>query len=118
VPKRSPSVQALFDDELAIDLTDDLRDRGFRHLRVRRRRGLLVIESGPAKDPVPHARFRHDTVHLWRLEMLANGGRWEPTPYRDLIETLLDALIRDFSWTLAPIASPPANPSRTSGRKY
>ena len=39
------------------------------HLRVRMRGDLLILEAGPKGDPFPHARFRRDTVHLWRLEM-------------------------------------------------
>ena len=46
------------------------------HLRVRRRADLLTLESGPTRDPFPHARLRRDTVHLWRLEMATHTGRW------------------------------------------
>jgi hypothetical protein len=108
-------IQAILDEELPLDLTDDLRRRGFPHLRVRRRRGLIVVESGPAKAPFAHARFRQDTVHLWRLEMPDGDGRWQTTPYRALLDALLDTLIDDFPWTLAAVH---AKPSRTSGRKY
>jgi hypothetical protein len=37
---------------------------GLEHLRVRRRADLVVVESGPAKDPIPHARFRRIAAHI------------------------------------------------------
>lgn len=113
--KLSPSVQALFDKELAIDLTEDFHNRGFSHLRVRNRQGMMVIESGPTKDAVPHARLRRETVHLWRLEMPAGKNLWQPTPYRDLVSKLVDALVNEFPWTLAEVDG---KPLRTSGPRY
>lgn len=80
-----------------------LRFPEFRHLRVRRRGNCLTLESGPAQDPVRHARFRRDTVHLWRLEVARHTGRWDKTPFRDQLANLLDLLITLFPWTLAPI---------------
>ena len=76
---------------------------GLDHLRVRRRGDLVVVESGPKKAPIAHARFRRVTVHLWRLEMATHTGGWQPTPLRDLLERLLPVLIHDFSWTLTRI---------------
>lgn len=78
--KLGPSVQAVFDKELALDLTEDLQERGFGHLRVRNRQRMMIIESGPAKDAVHHARLRRETVNLWRLEMPAGKNLWQPTP--------------------------------------
>lgn len=77
-----------------------------RHLRVLSRADLLTLVSGPEEDPVRHARFRRDTVHLWRLEMATHTGRWEKTPYRDQLEGLLELIVTTFPWTLAPIAEP------------
>jgi hypothetical protein len=71
------------------------------HLRVRRRADLLVLESGPSNAPWPHARFRRETVHLWRLEFPTQTGSWETTPFRDQLARLLDTLINDFPWTLS-----------------
>ena len=113
--KLSPSTRAFFDKELALDLTDDFQERGFPHLRVRLVRGALVVESGPAKGATAHARFSRETVHLWRLEMPARGGRWDPTPYRDLIDKLVTALIDEFPWTLAQLDM---KPLRTFGPEY
>lgn len=113
--KLSPSTQAFFDKELALDLTDDFHQRGFPHLRVRVVRGALVVESGPTKGAVAHARFSRETVHLWRLEMPTRAGRWDPTPYRDLIDRLVNALIEEFPWTLAQVD---AKRLRTFGPTY
>jgi hypothetical protein len=73
------------------------------HLRVRRRGDLVVVESGSRRNPIAHARFRRVTVHLWRLEMATHTGQWQPTPFRDQLERLVEKLINDFSWTLAPL---------------
>lgn len=80
-----------------------LHDRGATHLRVRKRGGLLTIVSGDQDDPWPHARLRRDTVHLWRLEMAVRGGRWERTPFRATMDELVDLLVDQFSWTIAPV---------------
>jgi hypothetical protein len=102
------------EDYHADELADDLAERGFDHLRVRRRGPLLTIESGPKHDPVSHARLRRDTVHLWCLEMSTHSGAWEPTPYRDVMDTIVELLTSQFAWALAPQDIP----IRTSGRKY
>jgi len=92
-------------DELDFDAAEEFFDElpKYRHLRVRRRADLLTIESGSPQDPVPHARLRQVTVHLWRLEMPTHSGRWETTPFRDNLMALLEMLVSDFGWTLAPI---------------
>lgn len=73
------------------------------HLRTRRRADLVTIESGPTEDPIPHARLRQDTVHLWILEMPTHQGRWEKTPLRMTLESLIEALVGEFPWSLTPI---------------
>jgi len=78
------------------------QDPGLSHLRVRRRGDLLTLESGPAENPRRHARLRRVSVHLWRLEMPAASGRWDLTPFRDQLKILLDMLLHQFPWMLAP----------------
>ena len=73
------------------------------HIRVRARGDVLTLESGPEDDPVPHARLRHDTVHLWTLEMPARGGRWDKTPFRAQLDELVPLLVEQFGWCLEPI---------------
>ena len=90
------------EDFHAEELADDLADRGFPHLRVRRRGPLLTIESGDKHDVIAHARLRRDTVHLWRLEMPTPSGAWDPTPYRDLMDTHVERLVTELAWVLAP----------------
>jgi len=75
---------------------------GLSHLQVRRRGDLLTLESGPLDLPRRHARLRRVTVHLWRLEMPTGSNRWDPTPFRDQLNTLLELLAYQFPWTLAP----------------
>jgi len=87
-----------------------LHERGHAHVRARKRGPVVTIESGPREEPVPHARFRRDTVHLWLLEMPTHTGRWQPTGFRGPLDDLLAALVEQFPWTLTPIAS--ENPER------
>src|SRR5262245_5013131 len=76
---------------------------GLEHLRVRHRSDLVVIESGPKDDPIPHARFRRVAVHIWLLEMASHKGRWEPSGERGQLEQLLDALVSRYGWVLTRI---------------
>jgi|SRR5690349_21676215 hypothetical protein len=71
------------------------------HVRVRHRAPLITLESGPADDPVLHARLRRLAVNFWQLEMATHTGRWEPTPFRASREELLELLLGNFGWTLA-----------------
>jgi hypothetical protein len=90
------------EDFHADELADELAEHGYTHLRVRRRGAVLTIESGEKRDVVPHARLRRDTVHLWILEMPTANGDWERTPYRDPMDTQVERLVGELSWTLAP----------------
>jgi hypothetical protein len=108
-----PKLIANEDD--AGDLEDSLAERGFTHLRVHHRGALLTIESGPKGAPIPHARLRRDTVHLWTLEMPTHTERWEPTPYRHTMDQHVELLVTQFAWALAPL---PTIQRGTSGRRY
>ena len=79
----------------------ELRRPGLRHLRVRRRSDLVTVESGPERDPIRHVRFRRDSVHLWILEIATHTGRWEKTPYRNLLPKLVELVIDAFPWVLS-----------------
>lgn len=96
-----PKYQASTSDAAAV--TAFLRDRGLGHLRSRHRGDLVIIESGPTKDPWPHARIRRVGVHIWQLELATHSGRWEATPLRGLTDRLLATLVDQFGWTLQPI---------------
>ena len=87
--------------EDAIAVTKILHAKRLKHLRVRARADVLTIESGPARDTFPHARFRRETVHLWRLEMPTHTGRWQRTPHRGVLDELVRQLMQDYGWTLA-----------------
>lgn len=78
-----------------------LKEQGLSHLRVRRRADTLTIESGSAKDPIPHARLRRVAVGLWQLDMPA-ARRWQTTPIRAQRDEVVAILFSDFGWTLAP----------------
>ncbi|MBI2392302.1 MAG: hypothetical protein HYV09_22125 [Deltaproteobacteria bacterium] len=77
--------------------------RGLGHLRVRRRAELLILESGPDDDPIPHARLRRVAVHLWTLECATHTGRWEKTGFRDRLEPLLELLVTTLPWVVVPL---------------
>jgi hypothetical protein len=80
-----------------------LAARGLPHLRARKRGELVIIESGPEDDPIAHARLRRDTVQYWRLEIATHTGRWEKTGIRGTLNDLLELLVTEFPWTVAPI---------------
>jgi hypothetical protein len=73
------------------------------HLRARRRADLVTIESGPSSRPIPHARLRRDTVHLWRLEMPVSGNRWQPTFDRGLLDAVVRTLVEQYPWMVTAI---------------
>ena len=88
----------------ADDVRDFLAEReGLGHLRVRQRADLLVLESGPVDDPIPHARLRRATVSLWTLECATHTGRWERTGFRDQLAPLFEVLVSTLPWVVAPI---------------
>ena len=87
----------------AMSLEDLLRRKGLSHLRVRRHGVLLTLDSGPEDDPIPHVRFRRLGAHIWIVEMPKHSEGWEVTPLRGQIEKLLDVLVTEAPWTLAPL---------------
>jgi hypothetical protein len=80
-----------------------LDKKGLKHLRARTRGDLLVFESGPVRDPIPRARLRRSTIHLWTLEFATHTGRWEKTGFRGLRNALIDLMADTFPWTVAPL---------------
>jgi hypothetical protein len=90
------------DSTYAESVTRYFATRGMNHLRARKYGQLVIIESGPEDDPIPHARLRRDTVHLWQLEMATHTGRWEKTGFRDLMDNLLELMTTQLAWTFAP----------------
>ncbi len=83
---------------------DLLHAAGATHVRARKYGFSIIAESGPTVDPVRHFCVRRDTVHLWCLDMGHHTGRWERTPFRDNLRTLVLMVIKQFPWTLTPIA--------------
>jgi hypothetical protein len=75
---------------------------GLHHLRTRKYGGFVILESGPEDDPIPLARLRRDTVHLWTLEVATHTGRWEKTGFRDVRDKLIELLVTTFPWIVAP----------------
>ena len=62
------------------------------------------IESGSRDEPLRHLRLRRETVHLWRLDIAGRRGRWESTPLRGNLDSLITAVTRDFAWVRTPLA--------------
>lgn len=75
---------------------------GLEHVRVRKRADLLVFESGPKDDVIPHTRFRRIGVHRWQIEMPMKGGGWDQIPLSIQLIEALDIVIAEFPWMLAP----------------
>ncbi len=96
-----PKPQATVHDAQAVERY--FAAQGMPHLRARKYGALVVIESGPPDDPLPRARLRRDTVHLWTLEIATHTERWEKTGFRGLRDELLDLLTKTLPWTIAPL---------------
>ena len=96
-----PKLQA--EPEHAEAIASRLAARGLPHLRTRKYRELVIIESGPKGDPIAHARLRRETVQYWRLEIATHTGRWEKTGLRGPLKDLLELLVTEFPWTVAPV---------------
>lgn len=94
----------------ATRVQDLLHERGAAHLRARKYGKSVIVESGPADDPVKHVRLRRETVHLWCLDIANHTGRWESTPFRSTLDDLVNTVADDFPWTIAPVDE---NPDRT-----
>jgi hypothetical protein len=91
-------------DQIDVDGTDAfLREQGLGHLRVRKRGDTLTLLSGPADDPVTHARLRKVSRQWWTLEMPTHMERWERTGLEAPRLEILRALVEQFPWALAPI---------------
>jgi hypothetical protein len=80
-----------------------LEGKGLGHLRARTRADLLVFETGAEDDPIPRARLRRSTVHLWTLEFATHTGKWEKTGFRGQRDELIDLMADTFPWTVAPL---------------
>lgn len=92
-----------FGQEHADAIASRLAACGLTHLRGRKHGELVVIESGPKDDPIAHVRLRRDTVQYWTLEVATHTGRWEKTGIRGTVEQLLETLVTEFPWTVAPV---------------
>lgn len=75
-----------------------------RHLRCRKRANTIVIESGPAQDPIPHLRLRKLSPKAWGIDSATHTGRWERMPLQGPALEILSAVAENFPWLLAPIA--------------
>lgn len=94
------------EDPFAVySLESVLEEHGLKHVRVRKHGDLLILESGPKKDPVRHVRLRRDTRQWYALEIATHTGRWEHVPMvRARAREVLETVIRQFPWVLTPIA--------------
>ena len=92
-----------FGPEHADAIAARLAARGLTHLRARKHGELVMVESGPKDEPIAHVRLRRDTVQFWMLEIATHSGRWEKTGIRGTVEQLLEILVTEFPWTVAPV---------------
>jgi hypothetical protein len=100
-PRNARNTAAKSDDDARAVEQFLRRHPGLGHIRVRHRTPLITLESGPADDPVLHARLRRVAANLWQLEMATHTGRWQSTPFRAARDDLLEILLGNFGWTLA-----------------
>jgi hypothetical protein len=72
------------------------------HLTIRKRGDTVTLVEGPPTDRVAIARFRRITKQWWTLEIATHTGRWEPAPVQGVLHEVLDKLVAEFPWVLAP----------------
>ena len=77
---------------------------GYKHLRARVVGKSVVIESGPARDPLPHARLMHLADEEWRIDFPKPSGRWQITPYTGFRGNLVAEIHQNAPWMLKPHA--------------
>lgn len=94
---------------------DFLHERGFKHVRARKRGSDVIVESGPKRDAIKHIRVRRDTVHLWLVDIADHRGKWEATPFRGLLDDVLGLVVDAFPWVLSDHSE---NSGRTSDPEY
>lgn len=78
-----------------------LRERDIAPIRISSSPDCVTIESGPASDPLRHARLQRLGVKQWRLEMPLRNTRWESTPILGPFDDVLRTLLDEFGWALA-----------------
>ena len=92
-------------DEMHVWSVQDFIDehKNLTHLRPRKRGDTIVLESGPQRDAIPHARVRRVTSQWWVPELPDSHGRWNLVPgVRAPLRELLGMLSSQFAWTLTP----------------
>ncbi len=109
-----PTRRAELDD--AERVAELLHAEGAAHVRTRTYGAAVIVESGPKRDPVRHARLHRDTVHLWCLDIADHRGRWERTLLRAPLDDIVGSLASEFPWVLTTIDDDSAE--RTSDPKH
>ena len=94
---------------------DFLHERGFKHVRARKRGSDVIVESGPKTDAIKHIRVRRDTVHLWLVHIADHRGQWQTTPFRGLLDDVVELVIEAFPWVLWDLSE---DSGRTSDPEY
>ncbi len=84
-------------------VTSFLAKPKLKHLHCRKRGDTVVLESGPARDPVPHLRLRKLSSTTWGVEAPTHTGRWEPIRLQGPLREVLGTAAESFPWLLAPI---------------
>jgi hypothetical protein len=74
-----------------------LRTHGYTHRAVARGELITIVTEA---DAWPMARVRRLARDHWQLEMATHTKRWEPTPFIDGLDGVLDLLGTAFPWTL------------------
>jgi len=82
------------------DVIDYFKKKRLTHLRARRRADLVVVESGPAKNPIAHVRFRRVCRPSLRARVRHSHRPMAATGFDGSLDDLLDTLMSAFPWVL------------------
>jgi hypothetical protein len=93
------------EDPFAVfSLEELIQKHGLEHLRVRKHGDLLVIESGPKRDPIPHLRLRRVSRQWYSPEVPDHRGHWQRLDMRARAHVVFETVIHEFPWLLIPLA--------------
>ncbi|QQK76250.1 hypothetical protein HUG15_12240 [Salicibibacter cibarius] len=83
-------------------LEEALEQQGLTHLNVRKHGNHLVIYSVEDGERVNRARLTKVSTQYYQLGMANHRGKWESTPFKGIMEEIIDLLINDFAFAIAP----------------
>ena len=81
-----------------------LHENQLGHLKVTIRGSNIVVYSEHEKHKENRCRFTPVQADSYIMNMSNHKGKWEPTPFEDSLEELMQMIIEQFPWVLTDYA--------------